>query len=92
MCLTNIFLGVERPEEKKIVWNGEAVEYNDTGWYVDKHIRKVSLCGLRKGKNVLEIKQPFGMGTNTEWLYLLGDFGVRIKGTRKEVIPTRGKN
>lgn len=91
VCLTNIFLGVERPEEKKIVWNGEVVEYNDTGWYVDKHIRKVSLCGLRKGKNVLEIKQPFGMGTNTEWLYLLGDFGVRIKGTRKEVFPREGK-
>ena len=87
VCLDKIFLGAERPEKKKIVWNGEIVKCDSAGWYVDKHIKKIPLCGLKKGKNVLEIKQPFGIGTNTEWFYLLGNFGVHIKGTEKKLLP-----
>lgn len=75
-----VFLGLERAAEKQIFWNGEEVIPKIIGWYTDKAIQTVSLTGLRKGHNCLEVIQPFGRDTNTEWMYLLGEFNVVLKG------------
>jgi len=56
------------------------------GWYVDKAIRRVSLPGLRKGTNILELTTPLGRRTNLEWCYLLGDFGVHLYGTEAVLV------
>ena len=76
------FLAVEHPEEMKVELNGCAVETDDAGWYVDRSIRKICLGSLKKGKNVLELQIPFGEKTNVEWAYLLGEFGVEIRGKK----------
>ncbi len=73
-------LALEDADVAEIVWNGEAVPYVDGGYYTDLSIRKVALPALRKGENTLTVKLPFGKRTNTERMYLLGDFGVRIAG------------
>ena len=35
---------------------------------------------------MIEISLPFGENTDTEWCYLLGNFGVKVKGAKKTVI------
>ncbi|MBQ8439487.1 MAG: hypothetical protein IJX19_02385, partial [Clostridia bacterium] len=76
----------ELTEDSILTWNGEKVPMNFNGWYVDKAIVTVDLPALKKGDNILEADMPFGKTSNTEWFYLLGEFGVRVDGTRSTVI------
>ncbi len=86
----NVMLALEDPEETSIIFNGKKIKNQPIGYYVDKDIKTVRLGKLKKGKNILELKLPFGINTNTEWCYLLGDFGVRVSG-RKKVITEMPK-
>ncbi len=73
-------LALEDAEKAKITFNGEDVANTVTGWYVDKDIKTVALPEIKKGENILEITLPIGETTNTEWCYILGDFGVSLAG------------
>ena len=74
-------LALEDAEKAKIRMNGKDVPLNITGWYVDKDIKTVPVPEIVKGENIIEVTIPFGKTTNTEWCYLLGDFGVRQLGS-----------
>ncbi len=76
-------LALEDAEKAKIVFNGNEIANNITGWYTDKDIKTVPLTDIVKGENILEITLPFGTRTNTEWCYILGDFGVKVIGREK---------
>ncbi|MCM1225391.1 MAG: hypothetical protein NC548_64190, partial [Lachnospiraceae bacterium] len=84
-----ITLAMERPEKARILWNGEEIPHGgvspaDMGgeeYYVDSFIRKVKLPGIKKGKNELILEIPYGRKTNLENIYLLGEFGVEVRGT-----------
>ena len=76
-------LALEDAEKAKIALNGEDVAVNITGWYTDKDIKTVPLPEIRRGENILEITLPFGKRTNTEWCYLLGNFGVKLIGRER---------
>ena len=78
-------LALEDAEFAKIRMNGAEVANDITGWYVDKDIKTVALPDIIKGKNVIEVTIPFGTRTNTEWCYLLGNFGVRLTGREKTI-------
>ncbi len=78
-------LALEDAENAKIVFNGNEIPSNITGWYVDKDIKTVPLTEIKKGENILEITLPIGERTNTEWCYLLGDFGVNVVGRAKTI-------
>jgi len=80
-------LALEDPETSEIRLNGENVPNDVCGWYVDHDIKTVKLPPLRAGDNVLEIRVPIGRRTNLEWMYLLGDFGVRVNGVVKTIVP-----
>ena len=74
-------LAIEDFQTLEIALNGEAVATgSDTGWWVDKCIRKVPLPTIRKGANTLVVKVPYSRKTDLEWCYLLGLFGVRVDG------------
>ncbi len=90
VAVKNVMLGLEEPENAVITFNGKKVNNLPQGYYVDKDIKTVVLGKLKKGKNVLQLTLPFGVNTNTEWCYLLGDFGVRVTG-RKKVITEMPK-
>lgn len=79
-------LALEDLDKTQIWLNGDGVEGRACGWYVDQSIQKTALPGLKAGENILEIKVPVGKRTNLENYYLLGDFGVRIKGTEKTLV------
>jgi hypothetical protein len=82
-------LAIEDAESVKLKWNGESVPSTVIGWYVDKSIKTVALPALKKGENILEAEIPFGKNTNTEWAYLLGDFGVEVCGRFVRVVAAR---
>ncbi|MBR7041163.1 MAG: hypothetical protein IKI24_04900 [Clostridia bacterium] len=81
------YLALEDPELARICLNGETVDTDVTGWFVDRDIKRIALPGLKKGENVLTVRTPIGKRTNLEAFYLLGDFGVRVNGTVKTLIP-----
>ena len=73
-------LALEIQERQTIVFNGEPVALKPDGYYVDACIQTIPLPPVRKGENVLELTMAFGKKTCTEWCYLLGDFGVEVRG------------
>ncbi len=80
-------LAAEYSEGMTVTLNGEAVSLARIGHYVDRDILVFALPSLCKGENVLELTMPFGETSNTEWCYLLGDFGVRVEGDHAVIVP-----
>lgn len=73
-------LALENAAQVSIRLNGQPVESNITGWWVDEAIQTVRLPDLPAGEHELLLSIPFGRKTDVEWCYLLGDFGVRLAG------------
>lgn len=80
--LEQISLALEDAHTATILWNGAPIPNQSNGWFTDRDIKTVPLPSLRKGENTLEVHQPFGQRTNTEWMYILGDFAVTLQGSR----------
>ncbi|MCL2530840.1 MAG: hypothetical protein FWE40_01620 [Oscillospiraceae bacterium] len=80
-------LAVEDLDTLQITWNGHAVDTTPTGHYVDESIQTVALGKLHAGENILEITLPFGKATTVESCFILGDFGVRVRGRLAEITP-----
>lgn len=83
-------LALERPWEVQLLWNGEAIPVLPEGYFVDKSIHTVPLPGIRRGWNQLEVTVAYNDRTNLEWMYLLGDFGVAVKGDTAYITPMPG--
>ena len=79
--LENVRLAIEDAERLTLTLNAEPVPVSVDGWFTDESIRTLPLPAIRAGENVLEVAMPYGPRTNPEWCYLLGDFGVRIRGS-----------
>ena len=87
----NIKLALEDAEVAKILCNGAPVTAEPDGWFCDKAIRTVALGSLKQGRNTIEVTLPFGRRTFVEWCYLLGDFGVNVRGEYRELVPMQTK-
>ncbi|MHC4873906.1 MAG: glycosyl hydrolase [Planctomycetota bacterium] len=78
-----VSLGIEQPGAFKIILNGEKI-YNkeDSGWWCDKSLRKININPslFIKGENVLLLQHAFSAKSKLESLFLLGEFGVSVKG------------
>ena len=66
----------------EVILNGEEIPFEEDGWYVDREIIRRRLGTVRKGNNELIVRIPYRRKENIENLFLLGDFGVRVKGSR----------
>lgn len=80
-------LAIERPEDAEIYFNNEYIEPEITGYFTDKAIKTINLPRINKGENILTVKIPFAERTNLEWLYILGEFDVKLVGTAKKIVP-----
>lgn len=74
------YYAMERPENAVITLNGQKIETESQGYYVDEIIHKIALPVLVPGKNELVVEIPFGRKVNLEWSYILGTFGVEAYG------------
>lgn len=84
-------LALEDAKKAVINFNGTEIENKVIGWYVDKSIEKVYLGEIKKGENIITVTLPLGNRTDTEWCYLLGDFGVRVIGREKSIVEKSSK-
>lgn len=84
---SNAELALEDAEKAEITFNGEKLNNSITGSYVDISILKVKLPKIIKGRNVLTVNIPFGISTNTENMFILGNFGVKTVGRKSVIIP-----
>lgn len=75
-------LALEYLETTDIEWNGQKLSKNIIGWYADERIHTVKLPEIHKGTNTLILSMPFGQRTNTEACFILGDFGVKVCGSK----------
>jgi hypothetical protein len=55
---------------------------DQSGWWVDEDIKTVDIPPLtiKKGINKVSLTYPFGLLTNVERIYVLGNFGVKVDG------------
>lgn len=77
---SNVCLAIENSKKTQIIFNGEPIPSDICGFYVDKHIDKIELGKIRKGTNTLEFVIPFGLRTDIENCFILGDFATAYKG------------
>ena len=89
--IPGVTIALEDADVAEVFLNGQAVTAPVEGWYTDKSIGKRLLGDLREGTNEIEVRLPFGKRTNIEWCYLLGDFGVRVAGTYRELTAREEK-
>ena len=74
-------LALEDFADSEITFNGASVEKTALGCYVDTCLTKVAIGSIRKGENIITVKKPFTVITDTENLFILGDFGVNVVGS-----------
>lgn len=86
---TSVDLAVELVDGMKIAFDGKEVSTHSTSWWVDKGISRVTLGAIALGSHTIELEVPFGRLTHIERLYILGDFGVDVRGDRGVIIPAR---
>ncbi len=79
----NVLLAFE--EACEIDFNGKKADMTPCGTYVDHSIKTVRLPDIIKGENVLTVTVPFTPRCGLEAMYLLGDFGVKLKGTKASI-------
>lgn len=84
-------LATETPELAEITFNGVSVDKAEKGYFTDKSIKTLVLPTINIGVNTLEITLPLGERTATEWCYILGNFGVKIEGTKKTIVSMTEK-
>ncbi len=78
--IDKISLAIEWEAGTAIFWDGVAVEPETEGWYVDRDLAKFKLPPLGRGDHRLEVILPFHRRCHVEAMYLLGDFGVALRG------------
>ena len=79
-------LALEDAQLAEISFNGQQVKNDIIGYYVDPAVSKVKLPDIVKGKNTLIVKIPFGKASNTENMFILGNFGVKCVGRHPAII------
>ncbi|MBO5714623.1 MAG: hypothetical protein J6R83_04325 [Clostridia bacterium] len=81
---TKVKLAFEDATEIKL--NGKKVKIQTDGYYTDRQIKTTSIGKIKKGKNTVIVRAPFGKYISLENMFLLGEFGVSVKGARAEII------
>lgn len=80
-----VYLGIEFSELYRIKINGVYLAMDsECGWWCDRSLRKlpVNTAMLRRGYNEIVMECDYnGQHPGLEMIYLLGDFGTKIKGS-----------
>ncbi|MDT8389068.1 MAG: glycosyl hydrolase [Lentisphaeria bacterium] len=83
-------LALENAAGTRIFLNGREVERKRTGYFVDEAIETIALPAITSGDHTLELVIDYTRKTYIEWAYLLGDFGVEVRGEEAVIVePVR---
>ncbi len=81
--ISDACLALEDSDKAEIIFNSNRIDVVKVGFYVDRCIDVIKLGKIKKGENSIIVTMPIGKRTNLEYMYILGDFSVRIEGTEK---------
>ena len=85
-----LFLAIESPERWTLSLNGQTIAPDtECGWWVDPSLRRLPLdpSVLRHGLNELLLSGTYDEDhPGLEIIYLLGDFGVDVRGGKSQVV------
>lgn len=76
----NALFGMEAPENAEIFFDGIPVDFEDCGWWTDESLRTTLFPEIRKGSHELLLRIGYTRSTDLERCFLLGDFGVEMRG------------
>lgn len=83
---SQVLLVMEKPEDFSIFINGNLLTYqpNDFRW-ADICYKSliIPINYLHMGENTVELRIPYNMTTNLEAVFLFGNFGVKLNGSRR---------
>lgn len=79
-------LGMENPERAECFLDGCRQSLRFDAWWLDPAIRTAEFPDLVPGKHEIIIKIAFNRSTDLEKVYLLGDFGVEVRGDKARLI------
>ena len=85
--IPSVRLALEDAEECRVLFNGAPLSGEQNGFFTDEAIRCFPAGPVRAGVNTIEITRPLAAATCTENLFLLGNFGVRVRGAETVLIP-----
>lgn len=86
--LTDLQLVCERMKEARFMLDGQPLDAQPTGWWVDRDLPTAPLPILSAGKHTLEISMELdAVNRYLEWCYLLGDFQVTTRGAHARLVP-----
>jgi hypothetical protein len=83
-------LALEQPRFFNARINGHALDTSETGIrgsWIDHAIKRIAIPAdsLKLGENEIELVTDFHEDVNLEAIYLLGSFGVQVRGSRVEI-------
>jgi hypothetical protein len=81
-------LALENAHTTNITFNGKTISSRPDGYWVDESISTIPLPSFSAGAHELVLTVPFGPSTNLERIYLLGDFGVDLRGRKATIVPS----
>jgi hypothetical protein len=87
--ITGAYLALENAPATTIVLDGTSIPFQPDGFghWVDESISTIPLPSFSAGPHELILTLPFGPSSNLERVYLLGDFGVDLRGRKPTIVP-----
>lgn len=80
-------LALENAAIATISLDGAPVVASSSGYWVDESISTIPLPPIPAGSHELILSLPFGPATNLERVYILGEFGVDLRGRKATIVP-----
>ena len=81
---------MEEPENAELFLDGVKVDFEDNGYWTDRSLRTGFLPRLSAGTHEILVKIAYTRSGNVERCFLLGDFGVELRGDAARIVePVR---
>ena len=80
-------LALEDIRSAAVTLDGRAQNTTPTGYFTDEAIQTMRLEPFEAGEHVLEVTLSYHRKTCVECMYLLGDFGVEVRGRNAVITP-----
>ncbi|KAH8761352.1 family 2 glycoside hydrolase [Hyaloscypha sp. PMI_1271] len=82
-------LALENAKDVHIMLDGNVIPSTVESWWVDEDISTIRLPKIPSGSHEIQLTYDYGLMTNLERIYILGDFGVEIRGTKATITASQ---
>ncbi|MDQ8195970.1 glycosyl hydrolase [Coraliomargarita sp. SDUM461004] len=88
-----IDLVIEEPENFTVELNGKPIGLSDSKRWIDIAFHRIRIPEgrLQLGSNEIILKTRYTENSNVEAVYLLGEFGVKLNGIQRTIVPIATK-